>query len=243
MNFGQKIKAARESAGWRQEDLAAQLGVTQQAVEKWESGKSIPRGPRMQMICDRLGIEPPKPLGMWSVHSRPGRDPEDQIGTKINRQMTTDDVVEELRNCLPDALQQNLMQQVVVKGKRYLFPYVSKNVIVHVAFGMQGGPSLISLRARAWRLIVAKNGSGDVPLSGRHYLLGVMATADGSKESVNMPGYVPVESQVTGILIEPMMTVEFLAMRIMDLEKTPTEADKMFAAMDQMQSLNNFDDE
>ena len=42
MILGDKITNLRKKAGWSQEELAHQLGVSRQAVSKWESGSSIP---------------------------------------------------------------------------------------------------------------------------------------------------------------------------------------------------------
>ena len=40
--MGQIIKALRTKNGFTQEELAERLGVTYQAVSKWESGTSYP---------------------------------------------------------------------------------------------------------------------------------------------------------------------------------------------------------
>ena len=42
MNLGEKIKERRKQAGLSQEQLAEQLGVSRQAISKWESGKAVP---------------------------------------------------------------------------------------------------------------------------------------------------------------------------------------------------------
>ena len=38
MNVGQKIKELRQEKGLTQEDLAEQLGVSFQAISRWENG-------------------------------------------------------------------------------------------------------------------------------------------------------------------------------------------------------------
>ena len=62
MILADKIIALRKQHGWSQEELAGQLGVSRQAVSKWESTASIPdlvwRGsgfpnPDRQSLCDR----------------------------------------------------------------------------------------------------------------------------------------------------------------------------------------------
>ena len=42
MILADKIIDLRKKNGWSQEELAAQLGVSRQAVSKWESTSSIP---------------------------------------------------------------------------------------------------------------------------------------------------------------------------------------------------------
>ena len=40
--IGIRIAALRKKAGWSQQTLAEKLGVSPQAVSKWESGKNLP---------------------------------------------------------------------------------------------------------------------------------------------------------------------------------------------------------
>lgn len=42
MSFNKKLQSLRKTTGLSQEDLAAELGVSRQAVSKWESGSSYP---------------------------------------------------------------------------------------------------------------------------------------------------------------------------------------------------------
>ena len=42
MILADKIIQLRKRAGWSQEELAAQLGVTRQSISKWEGAQSIP---------------------------------------------------------------------------------------------------------------------------------------------------------------------------------------------------------
>ena len=42
MNLADRIQALRKAGGMSQEDLANQVGVSRQAVSKWESGQSLP---------------------------------------------------------------------------------------------------------------------------------------------------------------------------------------------------------
>lgn len=52
--LGQRIARKREQAGLNQSELARRLSVTPQAVQKWESGASVPRGKRLDDIAAAL---------------------------------------------------------------------------------------------------------------------------------------------------------------------------------------------
>ena len=40
MTFGEKLQQLRRERGWSQEELAARIPISRQAVSKWESGVS-----------------------------------------------------------------------------------------------------------------------------------------------------------------------------------------------------------
>ena len=64
-NFlGRKIADARRHARLTQNDLAARVGVTAQAVSKWEQGRSCPDIAILDEIADALGISLIELLGM-----------------------------------------------------------------------------------------------------------------------------------------------------------------------------------
>nr|WP_314877293.1 helix-turn-helix transcriptional regulator [uncultured Pseudomonas sp.] len=52
--LGQRIARKRERAGLNQSELARRLSVTPQAVQKWESEVSVPRGKRLDDIASAL---------------------------------------------------------------------------------------------------------------------------------------------------------------------------------------------
>lgn len=56
-DIGAKIAQAREKSGMNQSDLARSVGVTPQAVQKWESGGSKPRFNRLRDVAAAIGIE------------------------------------------------------------------------------------------------------------------------------------------------------------------------------------------
>ena len=56
MTLGEKIASARKEKGMTQEMLAEQLGVTRQAVARWETGKALPGTANLFMLRQLLGI-------------------------------------------------------------------------------------------------------------------------------------------------------------------------------------------
>lgn len=58
MTLGEKIASVRKEKGMTQEMLAEQLGVTRQAVARWETGKALPGTANLFMLRELLGIPP-----------------------------------------------------------------------------------------------------------------------------------------------------------------------------------------
>ena len=63
-NLGKKIADARRQMGLTQNALATRVGVTAQAVSKWETGRSCPDISILDEIADILGISLFELLGM-----------------------------------------------------------------------------------------------------------------------------------------------------------------------------------
>ncbi len=56
MSIGSNIKATRKRAGLTQSQLADMLGTSQQAVGKWESGKTVPGAESIAKIAEACGV-------------------------------------------------------------------------------------------------------------------------------------------------------------------------------------------
>ncbi len=52
MNFSEKLKEIRKSEGLSQEQLAEKIGVSRQAITKWETGKGLPDVENMMIIAE-----------------------------------------------------------------------------------------------------------------------------------------------------------------------------------------------
>lgn len=54
--IGKFIASCRKECGFTQASLAGKLGITDRAVSKWETGKSIPDASIMLELCNLLEI-------------------------------------------------------------------------------------------------------------------------------------------------------------------------------------------
>lgn len=70
---GLALRRLRERTGLTQEDLAARLGLTRQAVQQWEAGEWSPGFARERRIAEVLGLT----AAEVALAGRPGNDIED----------------------------------------------------------------------------------------------------------------------------------------------------------------------
>lgn len=68
-SLGQRIRAARESAGFTQESLAEAVGVSRTAVARWESDDIEPKLQNLISIAELLHVSTDSLLGIDSRKS------------------------------------------------------------------------------------------------------------------------------------------------------------------------------
>lgn len=56
MSIGEQLKKLRESKGFSQEDVAKKIGVTRQAVYKWENDKSYPDIDNLILLSEMYNV-------------------------------------------------------------------------------------------------------------------------------------------------------------------------------------------
>lgn len=56
MSFADRLKEYRRDRGFSQEDLAERLGVSRQAIGKWEQGQAYPEMEKMLALCAALHV-------------------------------------------------------------------------------------------------------------------------------------------------------------------------------------------
>ena len=75
-SFGKKISSMRQNANMTQEGLALRMGVTPQAVSKWERGQSLPDISIFTELCRALNASADLLLGLGEKDSREMNDNE-----------------------------------------------------------------------------------------------------------------------------------------------------------------------
>ena len=56
MTFGEKLYQLRTERGMSQETLARSLGVSRQAISRWELGSTLPDAPNLLKLSDLFGV-------------------------------------------------------------------------------------------------------------------------------------------------------------------------------------------
>lgn len=89
MNISDRIQEFRKAKGISQEELADKIGVSRQAVSKWESGQSLPELDKIILISEYFGVttdqllkgaDAPKPGG----HRQPDAISFSVVATALN---------------------------------------------------------------------------------------------------------------------------------------------------------------
>lgn len=88
MTFAQKLKELRTRAGMSQEKLAEKVGVSRQAITKWETDKGAPDMDNLMAISDLFGV---------SVDELLGRESRRQAGGFLYESVTEYDIADPKR--------------------------------------------------------------------------------------------------------------------------------------------------
>ncbi|NCC62415.1 MAG: XRE family transcriptional regulator, partial [Verrucomicrobiae bacterium] len=63
MNLGERIQHLRNGAGLSQEQLASIVGVSRQAISKWETDQSLPDLDKIVLLCEAFSVSADDLLG------------------------------------------------------------------------------------------------------------------------------------------------------------------------------------
>lgn len=89
MTMGEKILALRKARGWSQEELAEQIGVTRQAVSRWESDSAKPDADKIIAVCDLFGVSADYLLRDGSPEAVNRDTPEQRTTNALTRKVQT----------------------------------------------------------------------------------------------------------------------------------------------------------
>lgn len=82
--LGSKISEYRQNKGMTQEELAGRIGVTPQALSKWERGQSLPDVSLLADLCQILGCGADYLLGIETVKIAENNDEKSQDEIRTN---------------------------------------------------------------------------------------------------------------------------------------------------------------
>lgn len=85
MNLGEKIQQLRKSAGLSQEQLAEALGVSRQAISKWETDQSVPELDKLLAISRVFSVSTDELLGNAPTREDDASSPEEDVSSRLNR--------------------------------------------------------------------------------------------------------------------------------------------------------------
>ena len=78
MDFGEKLSAARKAKGFSQEELAAKIEVSRQAISKWETCSAQPETSNILKLCEVLEISPNELFGYKENTPAPENEPKNK---------------------------------------------------------------------------------------------------------------------------------------------------------------------
>ncbi|MCI8375202.1 MAG: helix-turn-helix domain-containing protein [Lachnospiraceae bacterium] len=107
MILADKITELRKKHGWSQEELAGQLGVSRQAVSKWESASAIPDLERILKMSQIFEVSTDyllkEELEQAEVVTTSGEEPEERL-RKVSLEEANAFIEQKKRQALPQAL-------------------------------------------------------------------------------------------------------------------------------------------
>lgn len=137
--FGDLLRADRERLGLSQEQLAQQVGVSQQSIANWEANTSSPRAERRKRLQEVLGsdslavqfkgelarLEPaPRPNFAWIAEAAAA-----QKGSRLTVFAPAhDELLQELKKHLPEKLQQFVGKSINFGQHHRRYDYASGGV-------------------------------------------------------------------------------------------------------------------
>lgn len=209
-SFSNALKEARKARGWTQEDLAKQMGVSQQSVQKWETGSTLPRPARRDALMRALGLQMERDNRMqafvtstWRTLSNTGGkvlEPtysSDRLSGTVREQA----LFAELEQFLPPEFQQylDLKEQ---RAFRFATDYLSPQLAAEIFRQQDRMSSMlinITLR-RLWNLATLRQMDLQMTAKERKYVF--LVIADDITKTLKIMARWSMEAQLHGLHIE-----------------------------------------
>lgn len=84
MTFGKRLQQVRKAAGLSQEQLAELVGMSRQAVSKWETDQAAPDIDKLASLCGVLGVSADELLGRDVPPEREGQGANLEVCVRVN---------------------------------------------------------------------------------------------------------------------------------------------------------------
>ena len=110
-SIGSIICESRQNRKMTQREFASRLGVTEQAVSKWERGSGLPDISLVEGICDILGISPNILFGVARNKLAEGNNPIGEQAIKGN--MFAEPLVLEFGKCMISCMEAGLQTDLI----------------------------------------------------------------------------------------------------------------------------------
>jgi len=150
-SFGKVLKAERKRLGWSQQELADQVGVTQQNVGNWERGENMPKQAALDKLIEVLGPDSPIAATRLRPELRPAHHAGETITeyaafsrrqTEFNlekvplvgegRPVLFRDAHRKIQALLSPELKGNMERRVSYGRTRYMADYLSDRVCITI---------------------------------------------------------------------------------------------------------------
>ena len=155
-SLAQRLQQLRRQKGLSQENLAEQLGVSRQAVGKWESGAAVPELEKLLELCRLLDTDLNTLLGLESRAEQTDADP-----AQAQPQGFTEEQMALLRQLIREGRQAAPPPPPVQKRRKWPWLLVAAAVVI-------GGISQRMVRTAAAAAVESAGAGRQHPAADRH---------------------------------------------------------------------------
>ena len=120
MKLGEELANLRASYGMTQEELAEKIGVSRQAVTKWEASESVPELPKLIQLADFFGISLDKLVGREPLLYDIVKAKVEELSANCRRAYDGDDISPFINRYLKYSESIGLSADQIVNGIQYI---------------------------------------------------------------------------------------------------------------------------